>query len=472
MKPLPIDRRGCLLACLAVCLGVCVPPARAAESAARAGAGSRTVTPDLAKYAPVFMAGFGNGRRATSIHDDLYARCLALEFHGDSEPLVMCGVDSIGLFWEDVERIRKATANKAGRKAVVIIAALHDHQSPDTMGLWGPKEGVSGINEEYNSFLVERTAEAAVEALRTLRPAVITLAKAHPEALDGFIHDTRPPVVHDAEVLVLSAASPEGQPIGTLVNWANHPETLGSRNQALTSDYSGFLRKQLEKRLGGTAVFINGAVGGMQSPLGARVTDPDTGGAAPENSFRKAEIIGQAVANIAADALKVASPVEIDRSEFREKLIPIPTTNEGFHAASQAGIYKGRKPMTPDFSTMSPVGMVRLLARAKPELEIALVPGELYPELSVGGIERYSGADYPSAPEEQAIKKTMMTAPYRMLFGLADDEIGYLIPKAEWDEKAPWLRGASRRWYGEVNSTGPDAAPKITQTPQELFSHP
>jgi hypothetical protein len=436
------------------------------------GAGVRTVTPDLERHAPVFLAGFGNGRRATSVHDDLYARCLALEFQRKSQPLVMCGVDSIGLFWEDVERIRKAAGSKIGRKAVVIVAALHDHQSPDTMGLWGPKEGVSGINEEYNSFLVERTAEAAAEAVRALKPAVITLAKAHPEALDGFIHDTRPPVVHDAEVLVLSASSPEGKPIGTLVNWANHPETLGSRNQALTSDYSGFLRTQLEKRLGGVAVFINGAVGGMQSPLGARVTDPDTGGAAPENSFRKAEIIGQAVANVAADAVKDATPVEIDRYEFREKLIPIPTTNEGFHAASRAGIYKGRKPMTPDFSTMTPVGMVRLLSRAKPELEIALVPGELYPELSVGGIERYPGADYPSAPEEPAIKKTMMTAPYRMLFGLANDEIGYLIPKTEWDETAPWLQGASRRWYGEVNSTGPEAAPKITQTLQGLFSHP
>ena len=56
-----------------------------------------------------------------------------------------------------------------------------------------------------------------------------------------------------------------------------------------------------------------------------------------------------------------------------------------------------------------------------------------------------------------------MTAPFRMLFGLADDECGYIIPKAEWDEKAPYLNNNPKAWYGEVNSVGPEAAPRIAQ---------
>jgi len=101
-------------------------------------------------------------------------------------------------------------------------------------------------------------------------------------------------------------------------------------------------------------------------------------------------------------------------------------------------------------------------------LEIALIPGELYPELSVGGIQRYEGADFPEAPDEPAVK-TLMKAPYRMLFGLCDDEIGYIIPKAEWDNVAPWLQNAPKRWYGEVNSVGPEAGPMITGAIQELL---
>ena len=426
----------------------------------RAGAAKRTVTPDLEKFAPVYMAGFGNNRRATSIHDDLWARCLALGT--EKMPLVMCGVDSIGLFREDVLKIRELVKQRYGRDVDVVVAALHDHQAPDTMGLWGPSEGKSGINEAYNSYVIERTADAAVEAVKNLAPATFVFAKAHPEVLDSFVNDTRPPVVHDAEVIALSAVGEDGKRIGTLVNWANHPETLGSRNTLITSDYSGYLRDELETRLGGVAVFINGAVGGMQSPLGAKIDG------VAEESFAKAKFIGEHVADIAADAVLNAKPGGLTGYEFSESTIHIPVANPGFEAAAKADLYKGRKPMSATGTTATPVGLIRLRNGDQTMLTIALVPGELYPELSVGGVERYSGADFPDAPIEPAIKSSMDT-PYRMLFGLADDEIGYIIPKAEWDNRPPWLNGASKRWYGEVNSVGPEAAPMITKTIIELI---
>ena len=424
-----------------------------------AGAAFRVVTPDLSK-GPVYMAGFGNNRRATAIHDDLYARCLAFEPAGT--PLVICGVDSIGLFWDDVLKIREAVKTKLGRKADVIVAALHDHQAPDTMGLWGPNSATSGINEEYSSFVIDRTAEAALEAIANLRPATIALAKTHPPELDTFIHDNRPPDVHDAELILLAATGTDGKPIATLINWANHPETLGSRNTQITADYSAALYKRLEERRGGLAVFVNGAVGGMQSPLGAKVGDT------PNNSFEKAERIGQRVADMGADALEKARPVSVTSYQFRERLVRIPIANKGFAQAEQANIYHGRKPSVEGQTTV-PVGLIRLLDGNKPMLEIALIPGELYPELSVGGIEKYAGADFPDAPPEPAIK-SLMTAPYRMLFGLANDEIGYIIPKSEWDNQAPWLQNAPKRWYGEENSVGPEAAPIIVGVMKELLA--
>jgi hypothetical protein len=423
----------------------------------RAGAAFRTVTPDLAK-GPVFMAGFDNNRRATGIHDELFARCLALQ-PGET-PLVICGVDSIGLFWDDVLRVRQTVKAKLGRDADVIVAALHDHQAPDTMGLWGPNSATSGINEEYSSFVIERTAEAALAAIGNLRPASIALAKTHPPELDSFIHDNRPPDVHDAELILLAVTGADGKPIATLINWANHPETLGSRNTQITADYPAAIYKRLEERRGGVAVFVNGAVGGMQSPLGAKLLG------IPDNSFEKAERIGQRVADIGADALEHAGAVNVTRYEFEERIVHIPIANQGFEQAAQANIYHGRKPSV-DGQTSVPVGLIRLLDGSKPMLEIALVPGELYPELSVGGIQKYDGADFPDAPAEPAIK-SLMHAPYRMLFGLANDEIGYIIPKSEWDNQPPWLQNAPKRWYGEQNSVGPEAAPIITATLKEL----
>jgi hypothetical protein len=51
---------------------------------------------------------------------------------------------------------------------------------------------------------------------------------------------------------------------------------------------------------------------------------------------------------------------------------------------------------------------------------------------------------------------------------LADDEIGYIIPKAEWDEKPPYLQNAKKAWYGEENSVGPDSAALIAAAIAEL----
>ena len=436
--------------------------AAAASPAAdlRCGAARRVITPDLKAHGPVYLAGFGQNRPATGVHDDLFARCMALAV--GKRPLVICGVDLIGLFYEDVVRIRQKV------DADLIVAALHDHEGPDTMGLWGPAIGQSGLNEAYNQFVVDQVALTANEAIRAMKRAVIVLAKVHTPELDKFIDDSRPPVVHDAELIALRALDSKGEPIGVLLNWANHPEALGSRNTLITADYSAAVYKGLEEALGGTAVFINGAVGGMQSPLVAKVIDPETGQPAPEHSFRFAEIVGARAAGMIAGALKQSKPVKIDSIVFREKLVNIPMDNPNFKLAAAADLFKGRKKPNADGTSSTPVGYVRIAQKGKPVLEIALVPGELYPELSVGGIEKYEGADFPDAPLEPAIKK-MMTAPYRMLFGLANDEIGYIIPKVEWDNKEPWLQNAPRRWYGEVNAVGPEAAPLIAKALADLI---
>ena len=429
------------------------------SGAFRAGAFKTVISPTLRDQPPVYMAGFGHNRVARTVHDDLFARCLA--FSAGHKPLVVCEVDLIGLFLDDVERIRAKVPG-----VDLVVASTHDHQGPDTMGLWGPSPGQSGIHEDYNSFVIDRVAAAAQGAVHALEPATPTLALVHSAELDTFIDDTRPPVVHDPDLIVLSLTGKGGKAIATAVNWANHPETLGSRNFQITADYPGYFYARLEAKLGGMAVLWNGAVGGMQSPLGAKVKDPATGSIAAENSFLKAEIIGHRIADLAADAVRAAKPTRIDRIEFKELKIAIPVTNRGFEAAAAADLYKGRKKTNPDGATTTLVGVIRMSGR-QPQLEIALVPGELYPELSLGGVERYAGADFPDAPIEPPIKQ-MFHAPFRMLIGLADDEIGYIIPKAEWDEKPPYLQNAPKAWYGEENSVGPDAAARIAAAIQDL----
>ena len=322
----------------------------------RAGAFKTVITPPAEGRPPVYMAGFGHNRAAVTVHDDLYARCLA--FSTGQKPLVVCEVDLIGLFLDDVQRVRAKVP-----EADVVVASTHVHEGPDTMGLWGPAAGQSGIDEAYNSLVVDRVAEAAKGALAALVPATPSLAVAHSAELDSFINDDRPPVVHDPDLIVLSLTGKDGKRIATAVNWANHPETLGSRNTAISADYPGFFYKRLEAKLGGMAVLWNGAVGGMQSPLGARIKDPSTGMVAAENSFRKTQILGERIADLAADAARPAKPVRIDKVEFAERIVTIPVTNPGFAMAAQADLYKGRKKTTADGATTTSVGLIRMFGR-------------------------------------------------------------------------------------------------------------
>jgi hypothetical protein len=425
----------------------------------RAGAAYRVITPDQGpSAAPVYIAGFGNNRLATGVHDPLFVRCLAMS--AGKKPVVLCGVDLIGLFLDDVDKIRQGARAQLGRDFDLILSATHGHEGPDTMGLWGPKAGVTGINEAYNQFVIQRSIEAVVASVRGMKRAQLFLTKTGFPDLKSFISDTRPPVVNDPELMCLTVKDRGNRTIGTLVNWANHPEALGSANTLISADYVGAYYRVIETLRGGTAVFMNGAVGGMQSPLGATVIDPTTRAPAPPGSFRFAETIGERIADLAHDALNNARPVKVDRIEYREMRIQIPVANEGFRQAAAANLYGGRKAFRPDGTSETVVGYLRLSHGKNIRLEAAAIPGELYPELSVGGVEKYPGADFPDAPIEPAIKP-QMTAPFRMLFGLANDEIGYIIPKSEWDEKAPWLQNAPKRWYGEINSIGPEAAPMI-----------
>jgi hypothetical protein len=64
-----------------------------------------------------------------------------------------------------------------------------------------------------------------------------------------------------------------------------------------------------------------------------------------------------------------------------------------------------------------------------------------------------------------------MPGEYKFVFGLANDEIGYIIPKSEWDNEEPWLWNSESDFYGEENSAGPETAPIIHKVAMELLSN-
>jgi len=461
-----------------VCFLLLVATGLSLADTLKAGVAQSVITPELSGHT-VYLAGFGHNRVATGIHDDLYASCLALGV--GAQNLVLCSADLIGLFYDDVLTIRRAFQTQVPG-AFLIVASTHVHSGPDTLGLYGPTALQTGIDTKYLHWVDERIASTAAGAVRAMQPAQLELARDdHP--LLGLLQGVdRPPLVKDPFLFVMRVvARSSGQTIATVINWSDHPETLGRENTQITSDYPHWVRSYLEKRFDGTALFFSGSIGKV-SPLGDQVAllDPETGKIAEGGTWRKAELLGNEIGRLSERALKSAEQVRPDSLSIQSDTVFVPMHNPHFRVAESVGVFAGRKPLYTegkfDPSTeerdvpgagrvqyptghdiQTEVDYVQLRAGGRPLAEIATIPGEIYPELVNGGITRYPGADYPQAPFEPVLRERLKTR-YQFIFGVGNDEIGYLIPKAEWDEEPPWLRDSANPWYGEINSVGPDAA--------------
>jgi hypothetical protein len=461
-------------------LALALPVVLSASASAqlRAGAAKNEITPDLAGH-HVYLAGFGHNRIATGDHDPLYVRCLALQDR--SNTLVLCAADLIGLFYQDVQAIRRKFQTNAPAGALLVVACTHVHEGPDTLGLWGPTATETGVDARYLDWVETRIAETAIEAVRSLKAARIKLARDDHPLLAQLQSVDRPPFVKDPHLFVMQVLrAADNTTIATLVNWSDHPETLNRKNTTITADYPGAICRFLEQRYGGTALFFNAAAGKV-STLGSQVAllDPETGKVAEDGSWQKPELLGNLVGRVADDALRHAEIVSPDALILRSTVFFLPLANERFRIAIAAQVFGERTPLftagKPDTSTaerevghqqvssatghdlQSEVDYVGVKTGTRVVAEFVTVPGEIYPELVNGGITRYSGADFPDAPLEPSLR-VMLHSKYQFIIGLGNDEIGYIIPKAEWDEQAPWLNNSPQPYYGEINSAGPETA--------------
>lgn len=436
------------------------------------GFGRVKINPDLADpKRPVWVAGFGQKRAATGIHDDLWAiACVVDDGHAR---LGMVALDAIGFFHDDVVAVRGACAEAWGLDYVV-VSSTHNHSTPDLMGLWGPHPLRSGVDPKYRDQVIAAAAKSLGDAVAALQPARVSYHEI-PMLTDGLVADTRKPIVFDPDIRVLHFTSiTNASTIGTIVGWANHPETPWSKNTELTSDFCGFLRdalehgvqlegRQLATGVGGIHLYVNGAVGGlMTTHPSVAVRDPYLEQEFKEPSHAKSRAVGH---QLAARILPVLQESNVARYDFapvgiRARTIEMPIDNKLFLAAAYLGVIdRGHvrwKRMRTEVALLT-IG----------EASIACVPGEIYPEIINGGIERPPGADFDIEPVEVPPLRDLMPGRVKFVFGLANDELGYLIPKSEWDVKPPFLYD-SNGVYGEINSCGPEAGRIIHATLAEL----
>jgi hypothetical protein len=439
------------------------------------------------RFDGLWLAGFGNNRPATGVRDPAWARTVAIE-QGDTL-VTLTSIDAVGLFYDDIQDIREmarmqlAQAHPELDIDFMLVSSTHSHEVPDTMGQWGgevdagglPTE--TGISPRYMAHLKARTAASIVEAIGARRPVAAEVGSVQ-TGIAGFIRDSRPPIVVDDTLGVLRFVDEMDATVATVVNWGNHPEVLSSKNNLITSDFAHALRAGIEDGvgdrggLGGVTVYLQGSVGGLMTPLGVEVngsTDP---------TFERADAMGRALAEATYTALDSAEALESPGLAFSATEFLVPVENTIFRLAFQIGIldravYDAEGTQLAEFQGTTGFVKTQALVLTLGPLTLYSVPGELFPELAVGG---YDGSrsfgepvvpDDPLAPDLSAAPEPpylhdLMPGRHRWVIGLGMDELGYMVPPYDFklNPALPYLREADGDHYEETNSVGPEIVPR------------
>jgi len=421
-----------------------------------AGVARSVITPDLTQ-GPVWLAGYQQGRRATGVHDDLEVRALLLRCRNGSVALV--AVDLIGLFHDDVLAIRQALAAVCGPNDFsLIVAATHTHSGPDTLGLWGKDRESRGVDEAYLARVRHTVVKTVVDAMANLRPARLRAGQV--EAGNLVTRSRLPRVIHGTLTALRIEEAPDGSPIATVIIWGAHPEILTPDNTLVSADFPGALRGAIEADGGGLAIYFSGALG-AQSPHGVPVWNLDPNHPAPQGGFRKATLLGAELARRAQYGLQAARDIPAEPIEVGTRELSLPVTNPQILRYREMGLIRrtisfqgiDRTPHVSTEANLIRIGDVTLIA----------VPGEIYPELVRGGIQnpQEPAADFPGAMREEPPLLDLVPGRVKAVLGLANDELGYIIPKSQWDERPPFAYGLASAQYGEVYSTSYELGPLL-----------
>jgi hypothetical protein len=336
---------------------------------------------------------------------------------------MLMSLDLVGVPHPRVKQWKARIAAETGVPAdAVIISSTHTHSGPDTIGIWGPLLR-SGLDADYLATLGDRVVECARKAVAAMVPATLAAGTATVDVIE----DTRAPDVRNDTLGALVAYDAKGKPLALVANVAAHPEILGSKNRSVSSDYAHDLREALERDFAGAvAIYVQADCGGMQTPKVAAHT------------FDEAKRVGEALAAKTKEALSGAAELKVTSIVAKREPVVFALENRRFQAGVKAKIFgdiSGEvKEEDGKWRYASEVVAIRL-----GDAVFVSVPGEALPE--VGN-------------EVRAVFGSRFT----FLVGLGNDEIGYILPKADFDPKK----------YEESMSLGPETAPALLEAVRKL----
>lgn len=391
---------------------------------------------------PLYIAGYHGGWEITGVLDLQNARALWLD--DGAESVVLIAVDCVGLGSDTVAEIRSRLEDfsaETGCDAIHVVAT-HTHAGIDTLGLWGPV-AMDGKNDDFMETVISGAVQAAYLAYADRSSGRLYYSCAQTEDLQ---QDSRDPQAYDSNLYQLRFVSDDPSQNGIrLFSFAAHAESLRGDNTLVSRDYPGVVCDIVKEETGDDALYLPGAIGGLiMTPV---LTEGDFD--AQENLRRTGEAIAQ---YLLAD--REEQPVDVSLQmanvQFRVDL-----DNTLFIYYKFLGILgnSGRQSLLGQYSLQTELSVLQI-----GQLTLALLPGEIFPELVYGPAQEGDPQPLRQIAGEFGLDELVV-------IGLADDELGYIVPPSDFalDPELPYFREAEGDHYEETNSVGRDCANAVAQ---------
>ncbi|MFH1025017.1 MAG: FGGY family carbohydrate kinase [Planctomycetota bacterium] len=224
---------------------------------------------DISPRQGAFLAGYPYvERRATGVHDPLWASALCLRSGGRA--LLILTLDLLFIDTALARKLRRDTA--AGldiEESAVFIGCTHTHSGPVTIRFGDrghPFAVTPAPDPEYLCGLEALVLEAARGASAACRPAVAAWSSARVQDVGGNRHDPDGPSDPEAGILAVRDKA-TGLLLGASVVYAMHPTVLHEDSTLISSDFPHFVREEIRACFGPqvTTLYHTGAAGN-QSP--------------------------------------------------------------------------------------------------------------------------------------------------------------------------------------------------------------
>jgi neutral ceramidase len=378
------------------------------------------ITPDLDAY-DVHLHGYGarGSKVAEGVHDPLYGKILVMQQGDTTAVLLTLDILQIdGLLLEAVVEqvgLRQITADS------LVICASHTHSAPAALQKRSRNmmKRLNWYHPDYYEYCVNGLAKGIHEALLHLQPACYGVASTNLHGLvrnrrvASYNYDTRAfsgpleaDAVVDNELVVLQFASPEGEPIATLVNLAAHGTVLGADNLMVSADWAGYMQKAIEASLGGVCLYSNGAEGNLA---------PDCGDG--KLGFAEAEAFGMTISAKVIEAAAGLALKEPGHLGVYSTIVQLPDYDIPSQSPFlQAGL---DREFVENFVRESYPTRIRQTLLRLDDIAMLTIPGEMFTEHSI---------EFKSRAKAEGIGTPL-------ILGLANDSIGYMLPAEQYTKE-------------------------------------